>query len=861
MKKLLLIDGNSMLFRAYYATVYGRMMKTSNGIPTNAVYGFITMINKALSMVEPDAVLVAWDAGKPTFRHETYTEYKGTRKELDQELIVQFPIAREFLDAYGMKRYECEGIEADDIIGSMAKKYPDVEIHILSSDRDLLQLIDPTTDVYLMKKGITEMEVMDEAKLKEAMGIVPSQIIDLKALMGDTADNIPGVKGIGEKTALKLLSEYETVDNVYAHIDEIKGKLKEKLETDKEKAFLSKYLATIKVDAEIPLPFEAMLLQEPKEELHDFFVKYEMKSFVKDTMDTREVKKEGSRRVVKQISSQLLQDGALVYANVDNESYYDAVLYGFAVSLKDQTEYIELQDALADTHFLAWLKEENGKAVYDAKNFYHALHKNGIEFADVKFDVMIAAFLVDGTLSDYDKLAEKYQFDRSLLKDDVFGKKGKGKLVDLDEAARYAMLQADHLQDLVSELDASLKEMEMKELFDTIEMPLTHVLYAMEKEGVVTSLSTLDEIARATSDKIDTLSAQIYEMAGMEFNINSPKQLAQILYDELGLKAGKKRSTAADVLEKLAKQHPIIPLLLEHRKYQKIYSTYAVGLSKHVLKDGKIHTIFNQIQTQTGRLSSSEPNLQNISVRDEEGKEIRKAFVASEGHVLLSADYSQIELRMLAHMADEEVMIDAFNHGIDIHTKTAMQIFDVDHDSVDANMRRSAKTVNFGIVYGQSDFGLSEQLGISRKEAHAFIDKYFASYPNIKSFMDSTIQFCEENGYVKTLFNRRRYIKEISDKNYMMREFGKRAAMNAPIQGSAADLIKLAMIHIFERMRREQVKSRMILQIHDELIFDVWEDELEQMKSIVEEGMQQAMTLRVPLIAEANIGKSWYEAK
>ena len=861
MKKLLLIDGNSMLFRAYYATVYGRMMKTSNGVPTNAVYGFITMINKALSMVEPDAVLVAWDAGKPTFRHETYTEYKGTRKELDQELIVQFPIAREFLDAYGMKRYECEGIEADDIIGSMAKKYPDVEIHILSSDRDLLQLIDPTTDVYLMKKGITEMEVMDEAKLKEAMGIVPSQIIDLKALMGDTADNIPGVKGIGEKTALKLLSEYETVDNVYAHIDEIKGKLKEKLETDKEKAFLSKYLATIKVDAEIPLSFEAMLLQEPKEELHDFFVKYEMKSFVKDTMDTREVKKEGSRSAVKQISSKLLQDGALVYANVDNESYYDAVLYGFAVSLKEQTEYIELQDALADTRFLAWLKEENGKAVYDAKNFYHALHKNGIEFADVKFDVMIAAFLVDGTLSDYDKLAEKYQFDRSLLKDNVFGKKGKGKLVDLDEAARYAMLQTDHLQDLVSELDASLKEMEMKELFDTIEMPLTHVLYAMEKEGVVTSLSTLDEIARATSDKIDTLSAQIYEMAGMEFNINSPKQLAQILYDELGLKAGKKRSTAADVLEKLAKQHPIIPLLLEHRKYQKIYSTYAVGLSKHVLKDGKIHTIFNQIQTQTGRLSSSEPNLQNISVRDEEGKEIRKAFVASEGHVLLSADYSQIELRMLAHMADEEVMIDAFNHGIDIHTKTAMQIFDVDHDSVDANMRRSAKTVNFGIVYGQSDFGLSEQLGISRKEAHAFIDKYFASYPNIKSFMDSTIQFCEVNGYVKTLFNRRRYIKEISDKNYMMREFGKRAAMNAPIQGSAADLIKLAMIHIFERMRREQVKSRMILQIHDELIFDVWEDELEQMKSIVEEGMQQAMTLRVPLIAEANIGKSWYEAK
>lgn len=546
---------------------------------------------------------------------------------------------------------------------------------------------------------------------------------------------------------------------------------------------------------------------------------------------------------------------------MDNESYYDAQLYGFAISLQDRTEYIELSDALQDTAFLEWLKEENGKAVYDAKNFYHALHKNNIPFADVTFDVMIAAFLVDGTLSDYDKLAEKYQFDRSLLKDDVFGKKGKGKLVDSDEAARYAMAQADYLQDLVAKLDTALREMEMKELFTTIEMPLTHVLYAMEKEGVVTSLSTLDEIAKATSDKIDALSAKIYEIAGMEFNINSPKQLAGILYDELGLKAGKKRSTAADVLEKLASQHPMIPLLLEHRKYQKIYSTYAVGLSKHVLKDGKIHTIFNQIQTQTGRLSSSEPNLQNISVRDEEGKEIRKAFVASEGHVLLSADYSQIELRMLAHMANEEVMIDAFNHGIDIHTKTAMQIFDVEHDAVDANMRRSAKTVNFGIVYGQSDFGLSEQLGITRKEAHAFIDKYFASYPNIKSFMDTTIAFCEEHGYVKTLFNRRRYIKEISDKNYMMREFGKRAAMNAPIQGSAADLIKLAMIHIYKKMQEEQVKSRMILQIHDELIFDVWEEELEQMRSIVEEGMQHAMKLRVPLIAEANIGRTWYDAK
>ena len=448
---------------------------------------------------------------------------------------------------------------------------------------------------------------------------------------------------------------------------------------------------------------------------------------------------------------------------------------------------------------------------------------------------MLEAFLLDGMISDYDKLAEKYAFDCTLSKEDVFGKKGKPKLVVEEDAAAYAMQCAENLANIEQQLFDELEQKDMKELYDTIEMPVVEVLYAMEKEGVHTSVETLQEIAEATGKKIEALNAQIYEYAGMEFNINSPKQLAVVLYDELGLPCGKKRSTAADVLEKLKPVHPIISLLLEQRKYQKIYSTYAVGLSKHILKDGKIHTIFNQIQTQTGRLSSSEPNLQNISVRDEEGKVIRKAFVASPQHTLMSADYS--------------------------HNQTAMQIFDVDNDHVDSNMRRSAKTVNFGIVYGQSDFGLSEQLGITMKEAKRFIDKYFASYPNIKTFMDDTIAFCEENGYVKTMFGRRRYIKEINDKNYMMREFGKRAAMNAPIQGSAADLIKLAMVHIYQTMKEKKVKSRMILQIHDELIFDVCDDELDTMKDIVEQGMQQAMQLRVPLIAEASFGKTWYDAK
>lgn len=863
MEKLLLIDGNSMLFRAYYATVYGggKMMKTSNGIPTNAIFGFITMIQKAFDMVQPDLVLVAWDSGKPTFRHETYKEYKGTRKELDQELIAQFPIAREFLDAYGIVRYECDGIEADDIIGSVAKQHPELEIHILSSDRDLLQLIDPTTDVYLMKKGISEIEVMDQEKLKETMGIVPSQIIDLKSLMGDTADNIPGVKGIGEKTALKLLEKYQTVDNVYTHIDEIKGKLKEKLETDRDKAFLSKYLATIKTDEKIPVNIEDLKLVEPNAELHEFFVKYEMSKFAKSTKKQEEVEHKGTYTVVEKVSKNLLDGDVVVYADYDNENYYDATLYGFALSKQFVTEYIRLEDAKKDEGFLAFLANENQKAVYDTKNFYHICHKYNIPFADVTFDIMLAAFLIDGTISDYDQLVEKYHFDQRITKEDVYGKRGRPKLVEEELQTQYAMLQAESLSTIVTTLKDELKNNDMFDLFNTIEMPLAKVLYAMELEGVCCDAKMLKIIADETEAKISALSQQIYELAGMEFNINSPKQLATVLYDELGLKAGKKRSTAADVLEKLVHVHPIIPLLLEQRKYQKIYSTYAVGLAKHIHSDGKIHTIFNQIQTQTGRLSSSEPNLQNISVRNEEGKEIRKAFVASPDHVLLSADYSQIELRMLAHMANEKQMIDAFNHGIDIHTKTAMQIFDVEHDDVDANMRRSAKTVNFGIVYGQSDFGLSEQLGITRKEAHNFIEKYFESYPNIKTFMDSTIQFCEEHGYVKTLYNRRRYITEIKNKNYSIREFGKRAAMNAPIQGSAADLIKLAMIRIQETMKNKQMKSKMILQIHDELIFDVCNDEIDEMMQIVKEGMEHVVELQVPLIADACIGKTWYDAK
>lgn len=862
MRKLLLIDGNSVLFRAYYATLSRGMMTTINGIPTNAAYGFITMMNKVLEKFQPDHVIVAWDSGKPTFRHELYKEYKGTRKKPDQELIVQFSIVREYLDAYGIFRYEQDGIEADDIIGSINQQFTNFETSILTGDKDLLQLIQPHTSVYLMKKGISEMDYMNAEQLQEKMGITPAQIIDLKSLMGDASDNIPGVLGVGEKTALKLLDEYQTVDNVYTHLDEIKGKLQEKLSTHRQEAFLSKQLATIKIDEEFTFVEDDFIFQEPKQELYDFFIKYDMNSFAQKMRKAKEVTETIDFTIVSTISASLLNKGMTIWADYDNENYYDSELYGFAICNDSKVEYISLEDVKQDQSFLTFINMNDDIIVSGAKNLYHHFNRHDIASKDFIFDIEIAAFLVDNKIIDYERFMEKYNLPMDIDKDHIYGKKGRKQFPDFEEQVKFCATQSYYIYQVAPKIKQELQEKGMLELFQQIEMPLTKILFKMEASGVSTNEQTLHDIAKETEKKIANIGKQIYEMVGIEFNINSPKQLGNILFDELGLKgSGKKRSTAVDVLEKLRHTHPIIPLLLEHRKYQKIYSTYAVGLSKHIQADGKIHTIFNQTQTQTGRLSSSDPALQNISVKDEEGKEIRKAFIASGNGLLLSADYSQIELRVLAHMANEKHMIDAFIHNEDIHTKTAMQIYDVSADQVTLSMRRGAKTVNFGIVYGQTDYGLSEQLGISRKEAHQFIEKYFAIYPSIKIFMDEMIAFCEKNGYVSTLLHRRRYIDEIHDKDYRTREFGKRAAMNAPIQGSAADLIKVAMIHIDKAMMEAKVTSKMILQIHDELIFDVVKEEQEKMKQLVEEGMQKAMKLKVPLVAEAKFGRNWYDAK
>ena len=858
MKKLLLLDGNSMLFRAYYATLYTHRMTTSNGIPTNAVYGFVMMLNKAIDIIEPDEILVAWDAGKPTFRHKQFSAYKGTRKPLDEELIVQFPIVREYLDAAGIKRYEQEGYEADDIIGSMAKCCKDVQTTILTSDRDLLQLIDATTHVLLMKKGLSEMDLMDEQNLLDTYGITPSQVIEMKGLMGDTADNIPGVQGVGEKTALRLLNQYSTVENVYAHIDEVKGKLKEKLEKDKDNAFMSLELATIYTKMELPFELCDCEFSGIQEAVNGFYEKYEMRSLVNRTKQTK-----NEKWPLKEVDHfEMIQDeNVMIMPVCSQEPYLDQKLYGFMVPLDKTIYYISVENALEDANFKKLL-EKKKIITWDTKEMMHLLDRYGFKWNEFSDDLHIAGFLLNSTATDSDALIEALHISLPESFHDV-SKKTKEEpaySVTREKAICHSLTQ--QLFEKRSEIRSSLKSQNVISLYEDIEMPIAHVLFSMEKEGISIQESFLDEYGVLLNKKLDELAQQIYGHAGMIFNINSPKQLANVLFDELNLSGGgKKRSTSADVLEKLRGKHPIIEDILEYRKIAKVLCTYIDGLKKHIRSDEKIHTCFNQTMTQTGRLSSSDPNLQNISIRDELGKEIRKAFVAQEGYHLLSADYSQIELRMLAHMANEDHMIRAFNEGLDIHTKTATLIFGCTPEEVDDQKRRIAKTVNFGIVYGQTEFGLSSQLHITRKEAGEFMQMYFDSYPKIHQYMNQLIDFCKENGYVETLFHRRREIPEINDKNFMTREFGKRAAMNAPIQGSAADLIKIAMLKMDKALKDANVQSKMLLQIHDELIFLVPDNELDLMQNLVKDTMENAMELKVPLKASISVGKSWYEAK
>lgn len=862
MKKLLLIDGNSILFRAYHATLYTQMMRTSSGIATNAVYGFVNMFLKAMDTLQPDAVMVAFDAGKKNFRHDQFEAYKGTRKEVDEDLIMQFPIVREFLDDLGVKRIEVEGYEADDVIGSLAKSHPEWQTIILTSDKDMLQLIDASTKVTLIKKGISDLLVMDEHALMETYQLKAPQIIDLKALMGDPADNIPGVKGVGEKTAIKLLTQYETLDGIYQHIEEIKGKLQEKLISDEANAKMSYELATIYCDLQLELHGDDFILHPNYEKLREFYVKYEMNSFVKK-VDTLLQQLERQSEVEPVEATTLLRVKKMAPSLYAFPHILQVVttpknqICGIALKQGDTCYFQERSDLEVDDAFLHYLQEPKQSIMFDCKSQAHLLQtftKAGIG----GYDLFVAAFLLDSNLSSYEKVLARYELHSK--EHGAFDKKGM--MIENQEIfEKYVVEQLSFLEVIYEDVKKGLVEEDLLSLYEKVDYPLISTLYAMENDGIAVKEEKLQEIEDTLYKEIRRIETQIYTYAGHEFNINSPKQLAVVLFDELGLKANKKRSTAVDVLEKLMDVHPIIPLLMEHRKVSKVYSTYAVGLRKHIEQDGRIHTIFNQCLAQTGRLSSVEPNLQNISVRDEVGKQIRKAFVADEGYVLLSADYSQIELRILASLANETNMIQAFNANIDIHLQTAMAIYHKEVDEITETERRNAKAVNFGIVYGISDFGLAENIGITVIEARTFIEKYFELYPNIRQYMEQVVTFAKEHGYVETMLKRRRYIPEIASKNYALREFGKRAAMNSPIQGSAADLIKLAMLKVDGLMKEHHVKSRMILQVHDELIFEVLEEEKELMAKLVQDGMEHAYDLTVSMVAQMSFGKNWYEAK
>jgi DNA polymerase-1 len=868
MKKIVLIDGTNLIFRSYYATAYtNNFMYTSYNFPTNALYGLTNMINKILKDENPDYILAAFDKGK-TFRHSKYEDYKAGRKETPEELKVQFPKGKELLQKMGVHYYEIENYEADDIIGTISKqadKTGEFETIIISSDKDFLQLASPNTTIKLVSKG--QLVPYTPEKLFEEYQLEPDQIRDLKGLEGDKSDNIPGVPGVGPKTALKLLWEHKTVEGIYEHIDTVKGKLKEKLEANQEQALFSKEIATI--HREVPLPISIPDIEYvgyDYKQLSDLYKELEFKTFLKRLRPQEEhvVEQDAtSIGVVSEFRSDLFEDGSILHFELDGINYHKAPLVG--VGVKNSKGFYFIPKDVFRTFPKDCLKGIKDVNIYDAKRSLVALNWLGFEGFEFSFDAMLAGYLININVKD-DMAAMADSFGFSLpFEEEIYGKGAKRAIPEQGVISTYVLKKLQFIDKYMKEIKTLIKESNLEELLYDLEQPLSVVLASMEYSGITIDQSVLDELDEKITDELVGIEKRVYEFAGKEFNIASPKQLGVILFEELGIRYPKRKkgnfSTAVDVLEKIKEDHPIVSELLRFRTLAKLKSTYLNGLSSVVFDDGKIHTIFNQVIAQTGRLSSIEPNIQNIPVRTEIGREIRRAFVASENNILLAADYSQIELRVMAHISGAENLTDAFNHNIDIHTKTASEIYGVSVDEVTSNMRRNAKAVNFGILYGQTSFGLSQNLDIEFDEAKRFIETYLEKYPGIKGYMDGVVEGCKTHGYVTTILNRRRYINDINDKNFMKRQFAERMAMNTPIQGSAADIIKKAMIDVFNKMNELNLKSKMIVQVHDELIFDIVPEELELMEKLVVETMEHCFELNVPLKVDYNKGHSWYEAK
>ncbi len=856
-KRAILIDGNNLLFRSYYATAYnGNLMKNSKDFPTNALYGFVNMINKILNEENPEYIMVAFDKGK-NFRHDKYENYKAGRIETPNDLLKQFPYAYQILEAMGITALNLENYEADDIIGTFARMADEDDLYdatIISSDRDLLQLISKEVNVKLLKQS--GYILMNTEVFKETYKCDPIKMIDLKALMGDASDNIPGVKGIGEKTAINLISEYGSLEEVYNNIDNIKGKTREKLELDKDNAFFSKDLATIYKNAPIGLSFEDIKIKPRNEkELMSIYEELEFFSFIK-----KEGKKEVKEKVEYEIVNDKInpKDNFAFYIEVSEENYHKAYILGMSIYDGEKVYILDKESILLNKDIFS-----KAYSTYDLKKNIVVLNKLGIDIENVRIDTMISAYLLNYNVKDdisYVSNTKNYniEFYSNMIK--------KGIIQDKDIFNHNLALKSKFIYETVDEFTTELDNEDMLHLFKDIEMPLVRVLAKMEMNGIRVDTDTLDTIKGKLEEKLNVLSSKIYDLAGTQFNISSPKQLGEILFEKINLphKAKKGRngySTNHDTLMKLYDLHPIIPLILEYRNLIKLMTTYMDNLKDYVMSDSKIHTIFKQATTRTGRLSSAEPNLQNIPIRTEEGKEIRKAFLPEEDSVILTSDYSQIELRILAHISGCKNLISAFNNSEDIHTKVASDIYGVDTSLVTKTMRRTAKAVIFGIVYGISGFGLGENLDISPKEAKKYIDKYLNMYPGVKEYMDNIKMKAKKQGYVRTIMNRKREIDELKNTNYIIVKSGERMAMNTPIQGSAADIIKKAMIDVDNEMAKKGLKSKMLIQVHDELVFTVPKNEIEIMKELVRDTMENAYNLEVPLKVDVELGSNWYDAK
>ena len=864
MSKIIVIDGNSLLFRAFYATYYdpSNIMRTKSGQATNAIFAFSNMITSLLTNLKKgDGIFVGFDAGKHTFRHQEYKDYKANRPELPKDLITQFPIARELLDKLNIVHYECDNLEADDICGIIANKAQKegYKVYIYTSDKDYLQLIDENITIELIKKGLKDIKEMTPQTFKEEWGFEPIQITDYKGLRGDDSDNLKGIPGVGDKTAKQLISQFGDLESIIQNAD-TKTKVGRNIIEFQDNGRMCKHLAIIAKDQEIPIEVNETIYNGYKfNSVSEFANKYEFKSLVSKLPKLFKQEEKHNEKVnfceVFDSNSIDFDDKIGIDVDIENVNYHDAVFNGLAFTTSSKTFYISKANLLKDEKLLSILKNPDiKKFAFDFKKVRYVLAKNNIEVNGLFFDLILASYLIDSSIkNDIESVLNYYSIDISYATT-------KNLLFD-DSTKQISIATSFYSIGLFEEIKEKLLARNQYELLVNIEQPLTIVLCDMELEGFPLDKETLLSFKTIYQEKLDILTKEIHLLAGEEFNINSPKQVSHILFEKLNLKSNRKGSTSVEFLEMIKNEHPIISKILEYRKYAKIISTYVDGLIPFIHDDGKVHSTFNQALTTTGRLSSSEPNLQNISTRDEEGKQIRKAFFYKDPTLsILSLDYSQIELRILAHLSDAKSMIEFFNNDEDVHASTAIKIFNLDREPTSAERRR-AKTVNFGIVYGISDYGLSEQLDCPISEAKEIIKNFYQAFPEIKKFLNHLIDDATEKGYAETMFHRRRYLPELQSSQYQVREFAKRAAMNAPIQGSAADLMKVSMIQVYNAIKEKGFKSKIVSQIHDELIFKVYEDEKEEFYKTVKEIMENSVKLKVKLKVDGGYARDWFSAK